>query len=821
MTQRFFISHSSQDKLLAIDLHSRLSGDAWVDLFEIDTGDILLEEIAKGIEGATDFVLLWSRYSSQSRWVKFEFHMAFILWIEKRDIALRIICLDDEPLPLYFRPFLQLRDSDPLAIATALAGGPPRIPSPRRFFNRNEEIDAIERTLYSATEDLLWIMGMPGIGKRSLVETASQRIGGEARRFYSVALTDETGPTEFNLKLSSSLSAEISGVRNIPDTNTDNVALVYALARANGILILEDTQRWLEDDATPNSDLLPIFDAIRQAGGPAANILCILLSTRRPKLNAELHARSRQIHVNGLTSEYGAALLESRGVAADRPQLEEASRQLDGHPLALELASANFATTADNWESARVRMASELIGLLPISGNGVALLETIAIVDGPLDAEGVAQVLNINAEQFQETINECVSYGLLGDGTQPFLQIHPLIRDFFVRSFRRHPDVDYQLGLLADASLRMFHATEPGSPNHIASLLSTFRLLGLSGRFDEAIALRSDLSGVLFETARQLYQEQRYTLALSYFNELLTSQYRHLDVQLYIARCLAREGDLDGARSMTERLLSEDPDNSHILRVRGRVEFIARNWPAAARYFELALRHGRRYPPLLRDLAQARIRSEDWPGARIAVEGSLESGDENPFGLNLYSQVLEHDGQLAEARQYMERAVRLDPTNSPFHHRLGRISEQEGDLSTALAEYRRALELNPENGESLLSFASVAIDLGELPAAADAIRRLRNLPHPERKSIVLNITAKLQMAEGEIARAQSTILDALQQERGLFNLSLAARIEIAAIRSGLVSADIGRRRIREWIEELKHAGHPAEASFLESAIAEL
>jgi hypothetical protein len=72
--KRFFIAHSSRQKDFALALREALEEDAWIDLHEIDVGDILLEEIAAGIEAASDFVLLWTRDSASSRWVKYESH---------------------------------------------------------------------------------------------------------------------------------------------------------------------------------------------------------------------------------------------------------------------------------------------------------------------------------------------------------------------------------------------------------------------------------------------------------------------------------------------------------------------------------------------------------------------------------------------------------------------------------------------------------------------------------------------------------------------------------------------------------------------------
>jgi hypothetical protein len=213
------------------------------------------------------------------------------------------------------------------------------------------------------------------------------------------------------------------------------------------------------------------------------------------------------------------------------------------------------------------------------------------------------------------------------------------------------------------------------------------------------------------------------------------------------------------------------------------------------------------------------MRAEDWSGARVALESSLEAGDDNPFGLNLYSQVLEHYGELPEARSYMERAVRLDPTNAGFRHRLGRISEQEGDKKGALSHYKEALLLDPDYGESLVSLASVSVELNDLSTADGALVGLRRGRANVRKPVVHNITAKVLLAHGKVAEARSEISAALKLSYEPVNIGLAARIEVAAVAADLVQRDAGLRRVSDWITELRAAGRLDEADQLASLAA--
>ena len=109
---RAFLSHASADKELVLAVHDALEPlTAWLDRAEIELGDLFLEKIEDGIRNASDFVLFWSKASAASEFVRLEVHMAFIQALESRAIRLRVIRLDDTPLPLRLKPSSTCRSS--------------------------------------------------------------------------------------------------------------------------------------------------------------------------------------------------------------------------------------------------------------------------------------------------------------------------------------------------------------------------------------------------------------------------------------------------------------------------------------------------------------------------------------------------------------------------------------------------------------------------------------------------------------------------------------------------------------------------------------
>lgn len=70
-----FISHSSRDSWIARTLAAQvaaLGAEPWLDVKELEGGDIILEKISEGLDACQEALVLISPESVQSQWVVFE-----------------------------------------------------------------------------------------------------------------------------------------------------------------------------------------------------------------------------------------------------------------------------------------------------------------------------------------------------------------------------------------------------------------------------------------------------------------------------------------------------------------------------------------------------------------------------------------------------------------------------------------------------------------------------------------------------------------------------------------------------------------------------
>lgn len=801
--KRYFISHAGADKPLALELKAALDDNAWVDLHEIDVGQILLHEISAGIEASTDFVLLWSKASSDSKWVKFETTMAFTRWLEDSAIALRIVCLDATPVPLHFRPFLQARNAtDAAAIASTLRSNIPAASPRRRFFNRNAEVNRIEEALYDGTVSALWICGVPGSGKRSLAREALARVTTGAGTVLTVTVDEGTAEPELNLRLSSALhltpadeGADLSAV------TAHSTAAISAFMASGGVLVFEDAEHWLEDDGTYGRVLQQVIEASHRTADNT-NRLIVLTSRRKPRVLAIYATATDVFYLHGLKEQHSLPLLRSHDASGTDEQLLYAARELDGHPLALEVIAPQLPLSPAILNDKRHDIATDLIDPSRISARGWRLLEVLSLVDGPLNGEDLAKVLNLEAADYSTTVSEATEYALVRMAATGSLVLHPLLRDYFLRSYRKSADYKEQTDKLASLLYERLSDIDPADDTYVEALLSTVKVLGLAGRLQEARSLRQGLIGTLFQTGKELFQERRWAEALAYLEEALTGDDGvDLQARQLIMKSLASLERMSEARALGDELAAANPRSPSVLRDRGRVEQIDRKWAEAIRWYERAIPLRQNNSQLYADIAQVKIRMEDWDGAAAAAKTAIDKGGDTPYALSIYSQALEAQGEFTDAQTMMSRAVKREPSNPRYRHRLGRIALQLGNKQLALQEFQHSVDIDPTFVESWMSLASVHVDVGDTQAAQTALTKVKALPGAP-SAVIYNVSAKLALATGDLSGAQSAIDEALRSRRDAQNLALAVRVLIARAEDGVLPVGQARAQVRILSKEL-------------------
>jgi hypothetical protein len=97
-----FLSHSSLDKPFIRQLAADLTAngvDVWLDEQRIRVGDSIPEKLAQGLAGSDFFLIAMSEHSVSSAWVQKELNNALVNEVQRRNVHILPLRLDDTPMP--------------------------------------------------------------------------------------------------------------------------------------------------------------------------------------------------------------------------------------------------------------------------------------------------------------------------------------------------------------------------------------------------------------------------------------------------------------------------------------------------------------------------------------------------------------------------------------------------------------------------------------------------------------------------------------------------------------------------------------------------
>ncbi len=115
-TMPIFISYNHADKSTAETLAMLLiqaKQNVWIDKWELNAGDSLIEKIEEALGGADAILVLLSKNSIQSEWCKKELRSGLVRELEEKSVLVIPIVLDDCEIPLFLREklWIDLREN--------------------------------------------------------------------------------------------------------------------------------------------------------------------------------------------------------------------------------------------------------------------------------------------------------------------------------------------------------------------------------------------------------------------------------------------------------------------------------------------------------------------------------------------------------------------------------------------------------------------------------------------------------------------------------------------------------------------------------------
>lgn len=751
------------------------------------------KKIADGIKSATDFVLFWSKEAAKSEWVRLEINMAFIQALRHKAIRLRVILLDETPLPPYLQPyqsFSVVGSSDPakeiIAKLSELLREPVRS-ARAKFVNRNNEITSIESAIDDPEVSGAWLFGFTGVGKTSLVGEATRRLF-EGADPVRIEIDPGTGFVELALKLSAATKMTLAESHSQEEIEQRIRLSAETIAKEGRILSLFNVQHWLNEDGEPTGPLAFLLEIVKSVPDFSRRPV-FFTSTRRPELDPEQVKRLDLIHVGGLSDEHIAVLVRNwyfaiygKDIAPE--DADTIAPKLFGHPIAARLVAGllgqHSAQYLEQYPRELIALRRDLTRMLlrdlKLSALSETLMETLALAGIALPANVVAAV-GFSDDEFQAAVEECARAGLITADVR--LEGHPLFQEFFWHRLHRS-DYAGKAGKLAHVLRDHLKSLEKDSTEYVDFLPVTYRLFAMSGDLASATALRSDLLGELEATAIVLYNRRNYILADKYIGHVLDADPKNWRMRLYRARVRVREENWTEADAILDGMLQERDGDIGALHAKGWLRLRRRKLKEALEIFARIIAR-REHVASLRDAAEClhRLRRNDEALEFLKRAKARES--ENPFVLDLESRILEEKGQLEPAYESALLASARDPLNGHLHHRLGQIRNKQGHPELAIPHFEKSIEIDSDQFSPANSLAAAYLDTGRVDDAEKVFDSfVKKARTPGDHALAEHIRARLAFVNGDLGESEKILKKEIDQSRNVIpNLGFLANVELA------------------------------------------
>ncbi len=797
--KKIFISYSTRDKDFVKKITDLLPKEVtWVDYIDLDLGDNIIDKIEKGIEEAVEFLLILSRNSLNSRWVKYESDMAMIRWVKEGKLKIKIVKIDDCVIPLRFQPFkyssgIPLEDLPKQLVEHILEKDKElHISKFREFINRSYEIGKLQEYIYDDECRIIVLHGFYGIGKTTLLNEAAKRVW-ENPELIKIQLSESFFGSRLCLELCARAEIKLPSEHDKKDVIFERSLLaIEEILSKNKIVVLDDFQFVLNESGKPNSDILAMLEHVSNLE-ITKKIPVFIISSRKPELVSLPKERIRFLFAGSMDSKHIEMILKRELREPKKLETMEYTlknrliNSLCGYPLAAKFAAPLIEEYSPEYilenikyiKKLRIDLARVLLTNIKISPQHEEILELLAFCEDFLTVDEIQRTLKKPRDEILESIDFLVCYNFLEfNGIK--LGLHPILRDLFSSKA-------ITIGIIKNSSdeiirefQTIFKETIVGSVEYVHWLSRLQKLLIITGKFEEAIKLWANCSGELKGAIRNLYYIKRnYELALDYCNIYLRENPEDFTIKLFKSKCHLQKMDFPVATQIIEEMMKTFPKNPVLIHHRGRIELKRKNFSKATQYFLEALSIDREYHSAIRDIGDSLMWEGNYVEAEKYLNEALEDRPLDQYILNLYGRLLGIQGRYEEAIDRMEKALGTMPDKPPFLHRLGWLYENLGQKGEALAYYDKAVKIDPNYFEARLSLLNLLIEINLPDKVSKEIEELSKLLVGRSLLVLDSLKAKYHLACGDIDGAIALSNSVLKTERSEITLGSAIRIELA------------------------------------------
>ncbi len=198
----------------------------------------------------------------------------------------------------------------------------------------------------------------------------------------------------------------------------------------------------------------------------------------------------------------------------------------------------------------------------------------------------------------------------------------------------------------------------------------------------------------------------------------------------YGAEAIARRRKVDRARTIMERYLTANPNDSYICNKLGALYIDCGNLPDGMELLQRGLQSPQVEPPVLYELHYHLGSAYRQLNQTAQAEYHYQRATEQPISTHLklgayhnWGSLLQQQGNLPGAKTCFQQAVEIAPNFAPGHFNLGLTLKAMGDLEGAIAHYQKAIQLNPNYADAYQNLGVALLKQGQVMASVNAFRQ--------------------------------------------------------------------------------------------------
>jgi len=220
---------------------------------------------------------------------------------------------------------------------------------------------------------------------------------------------------------------------------------------------------------------------------------------------------------------------------------------------------------------------------------------------------------------------------------------------------------------------------------------------------------------------RGMRQAQR---AVAVYRAAIATNPGALSVRTELAATLFSLGRTDEAQALLTAVLTDDPNYTRALLLRGGLEAMAGRTSAAEATLQKVVEGERasptptqRYPAALAQLVEVQMALGKSDAAAANADTLFKLNEHNPIARYIKALLLVQQGDLDGAQQRLEALVAEVPNYWAAHRLLGAVHARRGNIGQAQMYLRTAVNNNPGDSTARLQLAELYIGQGDIDGA--------------------------------------------------------------------------------------------------------